>query len=450
VKKRLGRDRPAAGWRVGRAGSALLLGALALSSCMSLKENKVVQTSPGKVTIRTVVCASNYAAPKSECAQNNVFATDNHRADANQARTGQILVGFRVPAGVTGPASFSTKDPVVSFTRSETYASELKRLFEPPADQQWIGYISAVGDYKPTGARLLAMEPEFTLPAASTGPFRWRSVVGFREGADAAAPVSCPQPPAPAANRCIESPAEVRIRTDEVSAVSDFGLTGATTTAFPGTTAVVPFKLRYVDGGRLGRLPFSLSANTALPRTNARVAAQTLAAPDASTEVQVQVPVPTGATGRHEVTLRGAIGTPAVVREATGTINVAPLPQQGPPPRKAAGKVSFTFRKAGAGGRKVIRMVVTGVPAKGTVGAKCRGRGCAFKSKTFKGRRTVSLTKQFRGRTLRPVTVIMIQIGGPNRIAKEIRFTIRARQKKVVATKRCRPPGAKKTLACAA
>jgi hypothetical protein len=436
---------------VGRAGSALLVLALALSSCMSLKENKVVQTTPGEVTIRTVVCASNYGAAKSECAANNVFAEHNNPADATQAKTGQLLAGFRVPAGVAGPASFSTKNPAVSFTRSETYAGELRRLFPPPADQQWIGYISAVGDFKPAGTRVLAMEPEFTLPAGGTGgPFRWRSVVGFREGADADAPVSCPQPPAPAANPCVESPSEARIRTDEVSAVSDFGLTGATTTAFPGTTAVVPFKLRYSDGAQLGREPFSLSAGTALPRTSARVPAQAFAAPDASTDIQVQVPVPTGATGRHEVTLKAAIGTPAVVRQATGTINVAALPQQGPPPRKAAGKVSFTFRKAGAGGRKVIRMVVTGVPAKGTVTAKCRGRGCAFTSKTFKKRRTVSLTKQFRGRTLRPVTIIMVQIGGPNRIAKEIRFTIRSGQKTVAATKRCRPPGAKKTLACAA
>jgi hypothetical protein len=441
-------------WRVGRAGSALILLALAFSSCISLKENKVVQTTPGKVTIRTVVCASSYEAGMSQeapqCGPSNLFATDNNRVDATAPKEGQLLVGFRVPVGVVAPASFSTKNPEVSFTRSETYASELKRLFEPPGDQQWIGYISAVGDFDPAGPRVLAMEPEFKLPAAGAGsPFRWRSVVGFREGADANAPVSCPQPPPNIANRCFESPADFRIRTDEVTAVSDFGMIGATTTAYPGTTAVVPFKLRYLDDAGLGRRPFSLSADAALPRTNARVAAQTFAAPNSSTEVQVQVPVPTGATGRHEVTLRGAIGTPPVVREAKGTIIVAPLPQQGnqPPPRPAAGKVEFTFRKAGPGGRKVIRMVVTNVPARGTVAARCRGRGCAFKSKTVEGRRRVSLTKQFRRRTLRPITEIMIRIGGPNRIAKEISFTIR-KGKKTVAAKRCRPPGAKETLPC--
>ncbi len=64
VEKRLGSDRPAPVWRAGRAGAALALVALAVSGCMSLKENKVVQTTPGKVTIRTVVCASNFAANK--------------------------------------------------------------------------------------------------------------------------------------------------------------------------------------------------------------------------------------------------------------------------------------------------------------------------------------------------------------------------------------------------
>jgi hypothetical protein len=456
MQKRLTRGRPAAAWQRRRAEAVLAVIALALSGCMSLKENKVTQTTPGKVTIRTVVCASNYArtAPLPECGPTNLFAADNNRADAKTAKKGQLLVGFRVPIGADGPGSFSTKSPVVGFTRSETYAGELRRLFPPPADQQWIGYISAVGDYDPAGFRVLEMEPEFTLPASAAGsPFRWRSVVGFREGADAAAPVSCPQPDPSVPNGCIESPAENRIRTDEANAVSDFGLVGGATIAvFPGTTAVVPFKLRYLDGAHLGRQSFALLARTVLPRTSARSAPQTLANPDATTEVNTQVPVPTNTpAGRYAVTLTSAIGSPAVTRAATGTIVVQPLPQRGnaPAPLPAAGKIDFTFRKVRAGGRKVTRMVATEVPAKGTVAVRCRGRGCVFTSKTIKGRRTVSLARHFRGRTLRPITLVTVRIAGPNRIAKEISFTIR-KGLKTVARKRCRPPGAKKTLPCAA
>ena len=59
----------------------------------------------------------------------------------------------------------------------------------------------------------------------------------------------------------------------------------------------------------------------------------------------------------------------------------------------------------------------------------------------------MSLAKQFRGRTLRPITVITIGITGPNRIAKGISLTIR--KGKTVGKQRCRPPQAKKTLPCA-
>ncbi len=244
-------------------------------------------------------------------------------------------------SALKGRPSFSTKTPAIAFTKSDTYAGELRRLFPPPADQQWIGYISAVGDYDPKGTRLLAMEPEFTLPASATGtPFRWRTVVGFREGGDAAAPVSCPQPDPNVANRCIESPADTRIRTDEVNAVSDFDvLGGATTTAFPGTTAVVPFKLLYADAAKLGKQSFSLSARTALPRTGARIAAQLPATPDGTTPVEAQVPVPLNTpAGRYAVAVTGAIGSPAVTRSATGTIVVEPLPPQTNKPLPAAGQ----------------------------------------------------------------------------------------------------------------
>lgn len=452
MEKRLGSDRPAPVWRAGRAGAALALVALAVSGCMSLKENRVVQTTPGKVTIRTVVCASNYAGVKTlaECGPGKLFAVDNNRADATAAKKGQLLVGFRVPTGAEGPASFSTKSPAVAFTKSDTYAGELRRLFPPPADQQWIGYVSAVGDYDPKGARVLEMEPEFTLPASAAGtPFRWRTVVGFREGGDAAAPVSCPQPAPNVANRCIESPADSRIRTDEVNAVSNFNvLGGAATTVFPGTTAVVPFKLLYADAAKLGKQSFSLSATTALPRTGARIAAQMPATPDGTTPAEAQVPVPLNTpAGRYAVAVTGAIGSPAVTRSATGTIVVEALPPQTNKPLPATGKVGFVFLKVRGGGRKVARLTATQVPAKGTVSVKCRGHGCAFKSKTVKGRRTVGLARQFRGRTLRPITVITIGIAGPNRIAKEISFTIR--KGKTVAKKRCRPPGSKKTLPCA-
>jgi hypothetical protein len=427
---------------------------LALSGCISLKANEVAQTIPGKITIRTVVCASNDLAKPTlpQCADANTFAGDNDNADGAKAGKGQLLVGFRVPIDVVGPGSFSTKDPAVVFTQSTSYGSELHRLFPPPADQQWIGYISAVGDYAPTKTSVLAMEPEFTLPTSVAGTFRWRTVVGFREGADAAAPVSCPQPDPNLPTHCVDSPAANRIRSDEANPVSNFGIVGGTTTTvFAGTTAVVPFKLRYADARHLGPKSFVLAARTDVPQTTARAAPPSQPAnPDTTTVVAAQVPVPANTpAGRYAVTLAGGIGTPPVTRSASSTIVVEALPKQGnsPPPLVAVGSIDYSFLKVRAG-RKVARMLVTKAPAKGTVAVTCRGGGCAFKAKTIKDRRTVSLAKLFRGRTLRPNAAVIVRIAGPNRIVKEITFKIH-RSRKTEATKRCRPPGAKKTLSCA-
>jgi hypothetical protein len=423
---------------------------------VSLKENKVVQATPGKVTIRTVLCASNYAAqPWADCQRNNVFAEDYNRKDATEPKSGQLLVGFRIPLGAVGPQSFPSKNGALAFSRSATYTSELQRFFPPAADQQWLGYISTFSSYDPKGTHSLELEPEFTLassPAGTlfAGPFRWRTVVGFREG-DAAAPVACGD--TATVTGCVDSPLPSAVTTDISTPVSDFGvLGGATTTAFAGTTAAVLFKLRYADSAKLGRKSFSLSAKTELPKASARAMPATQAASsDTSTDVTAQVPVPANTpAGRYEVTLTGEIGSPAVTRTATGTIVVEPVPQQkgsSASTLRAVGRVDFTWLRTPKGGTKFTRLVATGVPARGTVTARCRGGGCPRASKAIKRSGTVNLTKQFRGRKLRPHAVITISIKGPNRIEKQIGLTMRKVQEPAKKV-RCRPPGATKTLSC--
>ncbi|MEA2137136.1 MAG: hypothetical protein QOG56_286 [Solirubrobacteraceae bacterium] len=459
MQKRLSSDRPPGSRRAGRTGAALALFALALSGCMSLKENKIVQTTPGKVTIRTVLCASNYAKVSGlpDCNKDSVFEIHNNTADATAAKDGQLLVGFRVALGANGPDSFQSKDGVAVFTKSPTYTGELRRLLPPAAGQQWIGYISNFGHYDPAGLRILELEPDFTLPAAgSSAPLQWRTVVGFREGNPAApnpnAAVSCSDDLVNV-NPCLESPPLDRARVDLTQPVSDFAvLGGATTTAFAGTTAVLPFKLRYSDGAKLGRRSFSLSARTQLPQLSAKTAPTLSLDSDATSDTTVQVQLPAGApAGRFAVALTAAIGSPPVERAAAGTIEVVAVPQVGSkPPLPASGNVDFGFVTPRSGaGRKVTRMAVTGVPAGGTVRVTCRGGGCAFKTKAIKGRRTVNLAKTFRSRTLRPRTVVRLAITGPNRIAKEFTFTIRSGPRKVLVASRCRPPAAKTALRCA-
>jgi hypothetical protein len=387
-----------------------------------------------------------------DCQPTNIAEGDNDRADASVRETGHLLVGFRVPRGTDGPPSFLTTNG--AFSRSDTYTRELVQSFPPPADQQWIGYISTNNTFDPAqaadaAAHSVEFAADFTLPAAgapSTGPFRWRTVVGFQTG-DPAAEVMCPNDPAQ--NQCFDSPTPGQVLKDIPTPVSDFGLAGGTTTTvFPGTTAVVPFKLRYADAAGLGRKSFSLGAKAEMPQTNARPDPQTLAVnPNSTTDVSAKVPVPTSMpAGRYAVTLTGGIGAPPVTRAATGAIVVAPLPQ-GKKPLPAAGRLALTTRPLRTGsGRKIIRLVVTGVPKGGSVTARC-ARGCAFKSKKIKRRRVVNLTKQFRGRTLRPLTVVMLNVSGPNRTAKEFRITIRKVQQPTIKVQ-CRPPGAKKALGC--
>ena len=439
----------------------LALLALALSSCVSLKENKVVpQTSPGKVTIRTVVCASNYdhiapPAPQAftdwnDCQKDNVSEPDNRREDATTGRTGQLLVGFRVPLGVDGPQSFLSKNAAAHFTQSETYTRELDQLFPPPSDQRWVGYTSTVGSHDPgAGPHSLELETDFTLPATAgtpfAGPFRWRSVVGFREG-DPGAPVKC----ADATTTCVDSPPSGTVATDIATAVSDFGLVGgARTTVFAGTTAVVPFKLRYSDAAKLGNKSFAFRATTELPRASARPDRQTLTAdPDSTSTVEARVPVPANtAPGNYPATLTTGTGSPAVTRTATGTIVVQPLPPGRSKPLRNSGRVEFSWAATRSGATKFTRLVVLKVPAGGKVTVRCRGRGCPPRLKAVKRRRTVNLSRRFRGRALRPRTVVTIRITGSNRIGKEIRLTMRRKQEPAEKVS-CTPPGAKKALSC--
>src|SRR4051794_34663965 len=88
----------------GGVGAALVPLAVALSGCMSLKSTGAAQTAPGKITLKVVVCASNYkhvGAPNwTDCQPGNVgkiVAEDVNREDAMTGGFGQILVGFRVP-----------------------------------------------------------------------------------------------------------------------------------------------------------------------------------------------------------------------------------------------------------------------------------------------------------------------------------------------------------------
>jgi hypothetical protein len=447
--------------RRGCAGAALVLLAVALSGCLSLKSTGAAQTTPGKITLKVVVCASNYkhvGAPNwTDCQPGpvgKIVAEDVNREDATTGGFGQILVGFRVPLNTVHPTVFSSKDGATDFTLSASYTTELQRLFPAPGDQQWVGYISTVKEYKPAVAasRVGELDVDFGLPTSADGAplaaFRWRPVVGFRQGGDADAAVTCGNDAA--GKYCVDSPPRAQMSDDITTNVSDFGvLPGASTTAYAGTTARVPFALRYSDKAKLGRTSFSLTTTTDVPNGRALPDLPTIdAAPDSTNAASALVAVPAGTPGgRYSVTLSAATGAPKTARVNSGTIFVQPLPP-GPAPLPINSPVENNW-DAKRSGTRVKSLKVTQVPSGGAVTIRCLrgGRSCAFKSKTVKQRRTVSLTKLFRHRKLRPRTVVEVNITAPQRIGKLIRYTMRTSRLPKKQTL-CEPPGAPKPLPC--
>jgi hypothetical protein len=459
-------SRPAAVLRRAVAGAALASLAMALTGCLSLRSNDASQTTPGKITIKAVVCASNYkhvGAPNwTDCQPGktgkDILFDDNTREDAMTKSFGQILVGFRVPRNTIGPQAFASKDGT-RFTLSPSYTTELHRLFAPSADQQWLGYISTVRDYDPANEsnRVGELSVDFMLPTPTGGTplatFRWRQVVGFRQGGNADAPVVCGDDPI--GKFCVDSPRRAVVSDDLKTDVSDFAvLPGTSTTAYAGTIAVVPFTVRYADGAALGTKSFSLGASTELPQTAANTDPRTINADsNTSTRVTARVPIPANTPeGQYAVSLTAATGVPAITRSSTARIVVESVPLQAsgaPPPSTNRAEVAFRVRSMGASGTRVRRLAVRKAPAAGTITVTCRGSGCAFRSKTIKRRRTATLTPLFRHRKLRPRTVVRIRVGAPNFIGKVFTFTVPKSERPPSTKVRCLPPGAKRALPCA-
>jgi hypothetical protein len=313
--------------------AALALLAVGLTGCISIKSRTTLQRAPGVVSLRVVLCPSDYISPTTytTCNPSNVADLDQLRADADQQPPtfGQVLVGFRVPDGSTGPDSFLSEAQDVGFSRSATYTSELTRLFPPPAGFHWEGYISTGKTFDPSvsATRETAFHPEFTLPsqagAPSPTPFRWRVVAGFRavNPGDTGNPVTCT---GIFNNFCADSPPNGNIATPIQSPISDFGVLPATAvTAGQTETASVTFPFTYRDSGGVGARDFSFTATTTVPGATATPSVTALRTGNGTTNVTVSVPVPAGTPlGDYSVTLSSSTDSPPVTRSNSATITV--------------------------------------------------------------------------------------------------------------------------------
>jgi hypothetical protein len=103
-----------------------------------------------------------------------------------------------------------------------------------------------------------------------------------------------------------------------------------------------------------------------------------------------------------------------------------------------------SFWTVTARGTRVLQLLVKKIPGGAAVSVRCKGGGCAFRSKHASVKRGVAdLRPLFKTRLLRPGAVIEIRVTAPNRIGKVTRYTIR--KGRLPATLQlCLSPGATK------
>lgn len=266
----------------------------------------------GPVKITFVACLSGSAV--STCPATGTSEITQPTPD------GQVLVGFRIPAGAEGPSTFATTAGVaLTFSESSSYAAELQRLLPAPGDQRWIGYVSQTARVPNASEATVAVDIELPPDHPFVGPFKVRPVVGARAvaaGAPADRPVACGANPyavfpatGPERTVCVDSPTAALVGTDVFYyATRDFGVVAGNATASPGQTVSLPFGVRGAGALPAG-LTAALSASTSLP--GATVAPSAPSAPlsnGSDTRVTVPVAIPAGAAaGTYEVVLTGRL-----------------------------------------------------------------------------------------------------------------------------------------------
>ena len=320
---------------------ALAATALLLDGCVVLRVNPTALQAAtiGDVTVHVELCASNVGACPS------VGAADAD-GSSNQYDL-QMLLGFLVPDGVDGPASFDTSSgPAGSFAPNASYASELELKSPAPAGSHWVGYAStSTYHWKGTAnpATAFTADPAFRLRPAVDGspfhgPFDYRAVVGIR-AIDATVPLSsavdCAGTASVTQTLCSEFPLGKPAYGEDQSLVTrDLGVVAAPSAASvtPGGTVSLPFTLRYA-GPATAAANFALSAASTVPGASPTPSQASLApASDSDSSVLATVTVPAGtAPGNYTVTLSAALPN-GQKRSGTGALRVLPAGGANPPP----------------------------------------------------------------------------------------------------------------------
>jgi hypothetical protein len=329
--------------RVALSAVAVTVGAIVLSGCVVIQSESALQTNVigNSITVTTTLCASQAAA----AAPCNGNGNSGKAVVPGASAPGQLLVGYRIPVGVTAPATLTTSVPstdengapiTVSLTLAQNaqYAAGLTSLLPPPAGTQWVGYASDIRNYTATGPQSVVLTPTFGLPDGFAGPFTWRTVVGFRAKVfvDQSIPISCPAPfpgtsyVSPALTQlpsvCVDSPDAATINGPPSSyATGNLSIVAPATPTIPaGSSVSLGFTGLFSGSNPTGGV-FAVAASTTIPGVTPSVTPTFAPGPDSSNPLAVSFAVPaTTHVGTYDVTVSATVG--GLTRTGTGHITV--------------------------------------------------------------------------------------------------------------------------------
>jgi hypothetical protein len=401
--------------RAALAAVAVVVGAVVLSGCVVIQSESAVQANVigNSVTVTTVLCASNASSP-APC-----NSPGNYNQNAGPGATGQLLVGYRIPAGVTAPPTIVSSVPSVdengspitvpiTFTQSPSYSTGLASLLPPGPTAQWVGYESQTQNYTPTGPQTITLTPSFGLPAGFAGPFNWRTVVGFRSKVfvDTGQAVTCPAPfpgvsyPAPALTTlpsvCVDYPDLATINGPPSSlATGDLAITPpGTGKVAAGGIASMAF-VAVLTGGNPTSGAFSAAVSTTVPGVVPTITpASFTPGPNTQNTLTVSMTVPASTpVGTYDVTVTTTVSGQS--RTATGHITVTPSAKTlAASAAKLTSKLKTTTLKAARKTGIALTLTLSKKSAISLVGIQTKPKVSVTVKKTLKaGKKTIVLIK---------------------------------------------------------
>jgi hypothetical protein len=328
--------------RIALTAAAVVVGAIVLSGCVVIQGESAAQVNVigNSVTVTTVLCASQAAAapPCNSKGNSGQAAVSGPNASAS----GQLLVGYRIPVGVTPPPTITSTVPTtnqdgspgtatLTLSPSPSYTAGLNGLLPPPAGSTWVGYISENESYTSAGPQSVTIAPTFGLPAGFAGQFTWRTVVGYRPSI-MTGDVTCPGPfpgVAPSvipgqSSVCVDYPDAATINgAPNAMQIGDLAIQApATPTISAGSSATLTFTGLFT-GGNPSASAFSVAASTTIPGATPAVPASFAPAANSSTALPVSFSIPASTpVGTYDVTVSATIA--GITRSGTGHVTVKP------------------------------------------------------------------------------------------------------------------------------